>query len=88
MEGQTDGRYISAFHGIATNKDLVEHQIAKMKLLMKDDPSNSRFIKVNYTCKYSKNTIFNLTNKDIVEHQIAKMKLLMKDDQVTVGSSR
>ena len=56
--------------------DMVEHQIAKMKLLMRDDPRNSRFIKINYTCKYSTNTI---SNKDLVEHQIAKMKLLMKD---------
>ena len=54
IEGQIDRRYISTFHGIATNKHMVEHQIAKRQLLMKDDTSNSWFIKIDQLCqKYS-----------------------------------
>ena len=54
IEGQIDRRYISVFHGIATNKHMAEHQIAKRQLLMNDDTSNSWFIKINQICqKYS-----------------------------------
>ena len=54
IEGQIDRRYISTFHGIATNQHMVEHQIAKRQLLMKDDTSNSWFIKIDHICqKYS-----------------------------------
>ena len=47
IEGLIDKRYISAFHGIVTNKNSIEHSIAIRQLTMKDETSNSWFKQVN-----------------------------------------
>ena len=75
IEGQMDRRYISTFHDIATKKHMVEHQKAKRQLLMKDDTSNSWFIKINQICqKYSLPSALDMS-------QTTKKKITLKTER-------